>query len=106
MPKVLRIMNRLNIGGPTYNAAYLTRYLQPEFDTMLLAGMKDDSEERNRWIARLILIVVAAFYGTNFGCVKILNDTLDPSVSALRSGLTQTNPLALYYPTLPNPTHY
>ena len=54
----------------------------PPFDLR----MKDDndSEERNRWIARLILLVVAAFYGTNFGCVKILNDSLEPSVSALR----------------------
>jgi drug/metabolite transporter (DMT)-like permease len=28
------------------------------------------------------LIAVAAFYGTNFGCVKVLNDSLEPSVSA------------------------
>lgn len=50
MPKVLRIINRLNIGGPTFNAAYLTRYLAPEFETILLAGQKDDSEGSSQYI--------------------------------------------------------
>lgn len=52
MPKVLRIINRLNLGGPTYNAAYLTRFLQPEFESMLVAGIKDDSEESSEFIVR------------------------------------------------------
>jgi glycosyltransferase involved in cell wall biosynthesis len=52
MPKVLRIINRLNLGGPTYNAAYLTKHLQPDFETMLLAGMKNDSEESSEFIVR------------------------------------------------------
>jgi glycosyltransferase involved in cell wall biosynthesis len=52
MPRVLRIINRLNLGGPTFNAAYLTKYLAPEFDTMLLAGMIDDSEESSEFITR------------------------------------------------------
>lgn len=50
--KILRIINRLNIGGPTYNAVYLTRYLQPEFETLLVAGMKDDTEGDSSYIAR------------------------------------------------------
>lgn len=50
MPKVLRIINRLNLGGPTYNAAYLTKYLEPEFETLLVAGMKDESEESSEFI--------------------------------------------------------
>lgn len=50
MPKVLRIINRLNLGGPTYNAAYLSRYLAPEFETMLVAGIKEDSEESSEFI--------------------------------------------------------
>ena len=45
MPKILRIINRFNLGGPTYNAAYLTKYLPAEFETLLVGGMKDDSEE-------------------------------------------------------------
>lgn len=50
MPKVLRIINRLNLGGPTYNAAYLSRYLEPEFETLLVSGMKDDSEASSEFI--------------------------------------------------------
>src|ERR1035437_2948879 len=52
MPRILRIINRLNLGGPTYNAAYLTKYLAPEFETMLIAGMKEDSEESSEFIVK------------------------------------------------------
>lgn len=31
-----------------------------------------------QWIARIILLTVSAFYGTNFGCVKILGAALHP----------------------------
>lgn len=44
MPRVLRIVNRFNLGGPTYNAAYLTKFLPSEFETLLVGGMKDESE--------------------------------------------------------------
>jgi glycosyltransferase involved in cell wall biosynthesis len=50
MPKVLRIINRLNLGGPTYNAANLTRYMDGEFETMLLSGMTDESEQSSQFI--------------------------------------------------------
>jgi glycosyltransferase involved in cell wall biosynthesis len=50
MPRVLRIINRFNLGGPTYNASYLTKYLAPEFKTFLLGGQKDDSEENSEYI--------------------------------------------------------
>lgn len=50
MPKVLRIINRLNLGGPTYNAAYLSSKLAPEFETLLVAGMRDESEESSEFI--------------------------------------------------------
>lgn len=50
MPRVLRIINRFNIGGPTYNASYLTKYLEPEFETMLVGGQKSDSEESSEHI--------------------------------------------------------
>ncbi len=52
MPRVLRIINRLNLGGPTYNVSYLSKYLAPEFETLLVSGMKDDSEESSEFIAR------------------------------------------------------
>ena len=45
MPRVLRILNRLIIGGPTINATYLTKYMEPEFETMLVIGGKDDHEQ-------------------------------------------------------------
>ena len=44
MKKVLRIINRFNLGGPTYNAAYLTKYLSDEYETLLLGGQHDESE--------------------------------------------------------------
>lgn len=52
MPRVLRIINRLNLGGPTYNAAYLSKFLEPEFDTLLVSGMKDDAEESSEFIVK------------------------------------------------------
>lgn len=45
MPKVLRILNRLIIGGPALNATYLTKYMAPEYETMLVIGGKDDHEQ-------------------------------------------------------------
>lgn len=45
MPRVLRILNRLIIGGPALNATYLTRYMSPEFETMLVIGGKDSHEQ-------------------------------------------------------------
>lgn len=45
MPRVLRILNRLIIGGPALNATYLTKYMAPEFETMLVIGGKDDHEQ-------------------------------------------------------------
>ncbi len=54
MPKVLRIINRLNLGGPTFNAAYLTKYLFPEFETKLVSGMIDETEESSEFITEEI----------------------------------------------------
>ncbi len=50
MPKVLRIINRLNLGGPTFNVANLTKFMAPEFETLLVSGMRDDSEESSEHI--------------------------------------------------------
>ncbi len=44
MPRILRIANRFNLGGPTFNVAYLTKYLAPEYETMLVGGEKEESE--------------------------------------------------------------
>ncbi len=50
MPKVLRIINRFNLGGPTFNAALLTKYMAPEFETMLVGGREESSEESSQHI--------------------------------------------------------
>ena len=50
MPKVLRIINRFNLGGPTYNAAYLTKYLPDEYETLLIGGDKEESEDSSQHI--------------------------------------------------------
>ncbi|MCK5822587.1 MAG: glycosyltransferase [Bacteroidales bacterium] len=52
MPKILRIINRFNIGGPTYNAAYLTKYLSNDFETLLVGGKKEESEDSSEYIIR------------------------------------------------------
>lgn len=48
--KILRIINRFNLGGPTYNVAYLSKYLEPEFETMLVGGEIDQSEGSSQFI--------------------------------------------------------
>lgn len=50
MPKILRIINRFNLGGPTYNAAYLSKYMPSEFETLLIGGEKDKSEANSDFI--------------------------------------------------------
>lgn len=50
MPKVLRIINRFNLGGPTYNAAYLTKYLPQEYETVLVGGQEEETEANSHYI--------------------------------------------------------
>ncbi|MFZ1688474.1 MAG: glycosyltransferase [Flavobacteriales bacterium] len=50
MPRVLRIINRFNLGGPTHNVAYLSKYLAPEFETMLVGGKWGENEEGSQHI--------------------------------------------------------
>ena len=51
MTKVLRILNRFNVGGPTYNATYLTKYLSDKYETKLIGGDKDESEASSLYMA-------------------------------------------------------
>jgi glycosyltransferase involved in cell wall biosynthesis len=51
MPRVLRILNRLAVGGPVLNATYLTRYLAPDFETLLVVGEKEDHEKSAEHLA-------------------------------------------------------
>ncbi|HPI54517.1 MAG TPA: glycosyltransferase, partial [Chitinophagaceae bacterium] len=45
MPRILRIFNRLILGGPAFNVTFLTKYLEPEFETKLIIGAKEDHEQ-------------------------------------------------------------
>jgi len=50
MPKILRIINRFNLGGITYNVSYLSKYLPPEYETLLIGGPEEDGEESSLYI--------------------------------------------------------
>lgn len=42
--RVLRIINRFNIGGPTFNATFLTRFLSDDYETKLVGGLPEEDE--------------------------------------------------------------
>jgi glycosyltransferase involved in cell wall biosynthesis len=44
MPKILRIINRFNLGGITYNVSYLSKYLPSEYETLLVGGPEEEGE--------------------------------------------------------------
>ncbi len=44
MPKILRVLNRLVIGGPSFNACYLTKYMPAHYETKLVVGAKESHE--------------------------------------------------------------
>lgn len=50
MPKILRIVNRFNLGGPSYNAANLTKYLPSEYETLLVGGKHQTHEASSDFI--------------------------------------------------------
>ena len=77
MPKILRIINRFNLGGPTYNAAYLTKYISSNFETMLVGGVKDAAEGSSEYIVR------------NLGIEPVV-------LPEMRRSLNPTNDLATY----------
>lgn len=52
MPKILRILNRLIVGGPVLNATCLTKYLSPEFETLFVVGEKEEHERSADYLAK------------------------------------------------------
>lgn len=52
MPRVLRIINRLNLGGPTLNVAYLSKHLSPDYETLILSGKRDKSEKNSAFLMK------------------------------------------------------
>ena len=72
MKRVLRIINRFNLGGPTYNAAYLTKHLSPEYETLLIGGEKEEDEDSSEFILEQL------------GLSPILIPEMKRSISALQ----------------------
>lgn len=50
MTKVLRIINRFNLGGISYNVSYLSRYLPETYETLLIGGPEEAGEESSLYI--------------------------------------------------------
>ncbi len=48
--KILRIINRFNLGGITYNVSYLSAYLPENYDTKLIGGPHEKSETSSLFI--------------------------------------------------------
>ncbi len=50
MPRVLRIINRFNLGGITYNVSYVSRYMDTRFETLLIGGPEEAGEGSSLFI--------------------------------------------------------
>ena len=51
MPRVLQIHNRLIVGGPSIIVTALTKYLSPEFETLMVVGEKEEQEQSAEHLA-------------------------------------------------------
>lgn len=72
MIKVLRIVNRFNVGGPVYNVTYLTAYLPKEFETKLCGGSHETNEGN------------ALFIPQNIGINPLIISNLQRSVNPFK----------------------
>src|SRR3954464_11418483 len=50
--KVLRIINRFNLGGITYNVSYLSRFMNERYQTLLAGGPEEGGEASFLFIPR------------------------------------------------------
>jgi glycosyltransferase involved in cell wall biosynthesis len=48
--KILRIINRFNLGGPTYNATFLSAFVSDKFETKLIGGKHEEYEGESLFI--------------------------------------------------------
>jgi len=71
MPKVLRIFNRLVVGGPVLNVTYLTKYMAPEFETLLVVGEKESHEKSAEHLASQL--------GIQYVTIKGMGRSLNPA---------------------------
>lgn len=49
-PKILRILNRFNVGGPVQNVTLLTKFLEDEYETLLIGGKSEANEESSLYV--------------------------------------------------------
>lgn len=49
-PKILRILNRFNVGGPVQNVTLLTKFLEDEYETLLIGGKSEENEESSLYV--------------------------------------------------------
>jgi len=68
--RVLRILNRFNLGGPTYNVVNLSAHLGEEFETLLIGGQCEDSE-----ISSLHIVEAA---GVRYQLIPSMRRSLNP----------------------------
>lgn len=54
--RIVRILNRFNVGGPIWNVAYLTKYLPATYETLLVGGKATDTEADAQEILNLLNI--------------------------------------------------
>jgi glycosyltransferase involved in cell wall biosynthesis len=51
--RVLRILNRTNLGGPVYNATFLSALMDSNFETLLISGVPNEDElEYNDFVTK------------------------------------------------------
>lgn len=70
MPKVLRIINRFNLGGITYNVSYLSKFLPETYETVLIGGPEEQGEESSLYIPE--------YLGLNPRIIEELRRSINP----------------------------
>jgi glycosyltransferase involved in cell wall biosynthesis len=70
MPRILRILNRLAVGGPVLNAIYLTKYMQPAYETLFVVGEKESHEKSADFLAEQL--------GIEYTTVKGMGRAINP----------------------------
>jgi glycosyltransferase involved in cell wall biosynthesis len=51
--RILRVLNRTNLGGPVYNATFLSALLDDNFETLLISGVPNEDElEYNDFVTK------------------------------------------------------
>jgi len=71
--RILRIINRMNVGGPSYNVAYLSKYLPNQYTTKVVSGMIEKDEASSTYIFDELGISYT-FIHSMYRKISLLND--------------------------------